>query len=71
MVQSEEMKVRVVVGAESAYACITVPGKSLDVRLSAGRSAAQSLRESAVDLRAEAARLVARADLIEAAAQLA
>lgn len=64
------IKVRIVCGAEAAYACITTASKSLDVRLSAGKSARQSLRESAVELRQHAARLLERANLIESAERL-
>lgn len=62
------MKVRILIGAHAAYACITTPKTSLDVQLSPGRSAAQSLRESALELREKAARDIARADLMEEAA---
>ncbi|MCX7173902.1 MAG: hypothetical protein NT159_08245 [Proteobacteria bacterium] len=63
------MKVRIFVGAR-AYACISTDTKSLDVQLSAGKPAAASLRESAKDMREEAARFLERAALIEAAAEL-
>jgi hypothetical protein len=43
------MQVRVICGAQSAYACIKTPTTSLDMMLSPGRSAPQSLRESAAD----------------------
>lgn len=63
----ESLTVRLLVGA-NAYACIATPARSIDVLLAPGRSAAQSLRESAAEMRADAARLVARADLCERAA---
>lgn len=65
------MRVRILVGAESAYACINSLGHDMDVRLSPGRSAAQSLRETAEEWRQQAARLQQRAMLVtEAAHQL-
>lgn len=64
------MKVRIIVGAAGAYACITDPGFSLDVRLSAGRSAAQSLRQSAEEIRADVARRLERAQRMERAADI-
>jgi len=64
------MKVRIFVGAEYAYACITTNSKSLDVRLEHGKSAAQSLADSADDLRVQASRLLERAGLLDAAAVL-
>lgn len=59
--------VRLIIGA-SAYAVITTSERSLDVLLSAGRGAPQSLRESAAEMRAKAQALVGRAALCEAAA---
>lgn len=38
------MKVRVIVGAQAAYACITHDNGTIDVQLKPGRSARQSLR---------------------------
>lgn len=67
--QSTQTQVRIIVGA-SAYACIKTETQSLDVRLSAGRSAAVSMRETAAEMKAKAARLLANADLIESAAEL-
>lgn len=65
------MRVTILVGAEAAYACIKSLGHDMDVRLSPGRSAAQSLRETAEEMRQQAARLQARAMIItEAAYQL-
>lgn len=64
------MKVRIFVGAQAAYACITDGTRSLDVRLSPGKPAGASLRESAKEMREQAARLLERAALIEAAEQL-
>jgi len=65
------MRVKTLIGAECAYACIQSGPTSLDVRLSPGKSAADSLRETADAWRAEAGRLQHRAMLLtEAAAQL-
>jgi len=65
------MRVRTIVGAQAAYVCIESLGISLDVRLEPGRSAAQSLRETAEEWRAKAARLQRDAILLgDAAAQL-
>lgn len=66
----EAMKVRVLVGAEFAYAAINLPNKSMDIRLAGGRGAAQSLKETAAAWRAHAAQLLSDADLAEAAAAL-
>jgi len=60
---------RLIIGT-NAYAVITAPGRSLDVLLNPGRSAAQSLRESAKENRDKAARLVSQAELMETAAGL-
>lgn len=62
--------VRLLVGAERAYACIRHPGGSLDVALAPGRSPAAALREQAGVWRAEAARLEALAALAGAAAEV-
>ena len=62
------MQVRTFIGASAAYACIATETTSLDIRLNPGRSAAQSLRETAADWRAEAWRILRRAELAEAAA---
>ncbi len=62
------LSVRVMLGAQSAYACIKTDKTSLDVRLSPGRSAKTSLSETVKEIREKAARMLKRADLIEAAA---
>lgn len=62
------MDVRILILAEAAYACIKTDTATLDVRLSAGKSASDSLRETAQDWRAQAARLERRAKLAEEAA---
>ena len=49
------MKVNLLIGAAYAYACIKYKTGSMDVRLEPGRSAAQSLRESATSHRVRAA----------------
>jgi hypothetical protein len=62
------MKVRILVGAQAAYACIDAGTITMDVRLEAGRSPAQSLREFAAEQQEKAARLVRRAALAREAA---
>lgn len=64
------MQVRIFCGAQYAYACIKTETKTLDVRLSPGRSAAKSLQETVQEIREQAARLLDRAALIEAAERL-
>lgn len=64
-----EVTARVIVGAASAYACIAGPGAaSLDVKLSAGKSASASLRETAQETRERADRLLRQAAKMTAAA---
>jgi len=62
------MRVRTIIGAESAYACITHRDLTMDVRLEPGRSAAQSLRETAEEWREKARRLQERANILSVAA---
>lgn len=62
------MRVRTLIGAEGAYACIQSLCTDIDVRLEPGRPAAQSLRETAAEWRAQAAKLQQRAGLVEEAA---
>jgi hypothetical protein len=62
------MKVRTIIGAQAAYACIETDTTSMDVRLEPGRSAAQSLRETAEEWREKARRLQERANLLSVAA---
>lgn len=64
------MNVRIVVGAEAAYACIEPHGQPLDIKLSPGRSASQSLRETAEAWRIQAAHLNLRALIASEAAAL-
>lgn len=65
------MKVRTIIGAEAAYACITTESISMDIRLEPGRSASKSLREWAEEQKAKAARLERNAELaLQAAKQL-
>lgn len=64
------MKVRVMVGAQAAYACITTESTSLDVRLEAGRSAQQSLQEFAQEQTDKALRLMRQAQLANEAAAI-
>jgi hypothetical protein len=65
------MRVRIIIGAEAAYASIQTLNANMDVRLAPGRPAAQSLRETAEEWRAQAAKLQQRAMYLnEAAAQL-
>lgn len=66
--QPSPMNVRVFLGAEHAYACIKTPQRSMDVLLHAGRSAQQSLRESALGLRSKSKETIARAKFMEQAA---
>lgn len=68
--QQVGVKATIIIGAESAYACIATATTSLDVRLSPGRSADSSLRVSASEMRDKADRLLRRAGLIEQAAEL-
>ena len=67
---SDPVKVRTMIGAEAAYACIEHSSRSLDVRLSPGKSPAASLFESAESMRHDAAVLMRRAELIERAAHV-
>jgi hypothetical protein len=60
--------VKIIIGAQSAYACIRTPTVVLDVRLQAGRSARASLEDSASEMRNKAAALLKRAELIQSAA---
>lgn len=62
------MRIRTVIGAEAAYACITYKELSMDVRLEPGRSASQSLRETAEEWREKARRLQERANILSVAA---
>lgn len=62
--------VKLLIGA-NAYATIREPGRCLDVLLQPGRSAAQSLRETAQELQTKAAAELARAEcMLRAAAAL-
>lgn len=63
------MKVRILIGAEGAYACIDNQSVKMDVRLNPGRAAWTSLRDSAEELREQAAKLQRRALLMQEAAQ--
>jgi len=62
------MRVKILIGAECAYACINTQFVKLDVKLDPGRAAWVSLRESAEELRQQAAKLQQRAMLMEEAA---
>ena len=64
------MKVRILVGAAFAYACIKYKNSTMDVRLEPGRSAYQSLRESAIGCWIRANRELARAEVMEKAADM-
>ena len=64
------MKTRLLIGGQYAYAIIETATRKMDVRLEPGRSAAQSLRETAADMRAKAEALIARADVIAQAAEM-
>ena len=65
------MKVRTIIGAQAAYACIETESVSMDIRLEPGRSAAKSLREWAEEQMIKADRLNRNAELaLQAAKQL-
>ena len=65
------MKVRTIIGAQAAYACIETESVSMDIRLEPGRSAAKSRREWADEQVAKADRLRRNAELaLQAAKQL-
>jgi hypothetical protein len=66
----ETMKVRLIMGAEAAYACITHDGGTLDVRLELGQPPHENLFGYANELRRQAADTVKRATLIYDAASL-
>ena len=66
------MSVKIIVGAEAAYACATWNGGSLDVKLPAGKSAVAGLRDlanvefdRAVAMTVRANRMMAMADELE------
>lgn len=63
------LKVKTIVGAQLAYACIELPGYTLDVALQPGKSAANSLAETANENREKALKLLKRAQVMEAAAR--
>jgi len=63
------MKVRIIIGAQAAYACIETDTTSMDVRLEPGRSPAKSLREWAEEQKRKADRLDRQAALAVAAAK--
>lgn len=60
--------VRILVGAEASYACITTNTGSLDVRLNPGRGPSAALLEFAEEQRDKAAQLLRRARFAELAA---
>ena len=64
------MKVKIIVGAQAAYACIETNNISMDVRLSSGKSAIQSLREYALEEQEKAAACTRRAALAREAASI-
>lgn len=66
----EKVTARVLCGGHYSYAIINAQSAFLDVRLEPGRSAAQSLRESATECREKAARLIRQAELMAAAADI-
>lgn len=65
----KRLTVRLIIGA-SAYAVISHARGTLDVRLSAGRGAAASLRETAAEWRAKSDAYAARAMLAACAADV-
>jgi hypothetical protein len=64
------MKVRIIVGAQAAYACIQTAQCSMDVRLNGGKSAVKSLSEHAQELEQKAKRLQKDAALVREAIQV-
>ena len=64
------MKVRLIVGASHAYACVSGAGYSCDFQLRGGMGAPKALRMSAAELREHAAREIVRAERMEQAADL-
>lgn len=62
------MQVKIIIGAERAYACIATGTTRMDVALSAGRGAADSLLVTAQEMRQKAERGLSLALLIEKAA---
>lgn len=62
------MEVRIIVGAEAAYACIKTKTITMDVRLSPGKSAVQSLEETVREMMGDIERRELRAHLIRMAA---
>ena len=64
------MDVKIIVGAQSAYACASWNGGSLDVKLPGGRSAPADLAILAAADLAEAARLTARAERMAQMAEI-
>ncbi len=69
--QAENLiRVRILVGASAAYACIESGTRSLDVRLAPGKSAAAAMLEAAAEMTEKAERMLKRARLIESASNL-
>lgn len=68
-VKFTDLQARVMV-LNHAYACITTGSRSMDVLLTEGMSAAESLRNSAQEMRQKAERLIENAQLLEAAAKI-
>jgi len=64
------LTVRTLVGAQYAYACISHQRGTMDVRLEPGRSASESLLQTAAELEAKAERLTKRAELMRRAAEV-
>lgn len=58
------MKTKIIIGAH-AYACIETETRTMDILLSAGRGAQQSLNETVADMRAKAEKIMRDADFIE------
>jgi hypothetical protein len=70
VVGQSPISVRVLVGAEAAYACIKTGTTSLDVRLPPGKSAGAAMREVAAEMTEKAEMMLERARLIESASYL-
>lgn len=62
------MKVRIMIGATAAYACIETESINVDIKLAPGRSAQKALREFAEEQATKATRLMRTANLATEAA---
>ncbi len=67
--QTANMTVKLLIGANS-YACINTPQMEQNVLLEAGKSPAQSLKDTAAEWRAKAHRYQSMAKLVKEAAAM-